>query len=194
MKPEVNKDGVIMTLNGMGHCIPELTEFSQAFVNFSKELKRPVLDIGAAYGPATIAALKQNVQVVANDIDPRHLAYLQEAVEEPYKKNLTLKLGRVPNDVSFEANYFGAIHVSQVLHFLQGDEIEETISLLYQWLVPQGKIFIIVGTPYMSLLKEFIPIYENRKKAGDLWPGQIMDMAHYCSNPEFLQQTPRFMN
>lgn len=192
------KNKVILTLNNMGHCIPELTEFSKKFVKFSKDSPEPVLDMGAAYGPATIAALKNNAKVTANDIEERHLQYIAETVKEPYKKNLSLCVGRIPGEVTFEPNTFKAIHSSQVLHFLKGYEIEETAKLMFKWLTPEGKVFIIAGTPYVKAIEAYIPIYERRKKDGDLWPCSLEweDLSAYYSS-EFkknLSRIPKFMN
>ena len=49
--------GAVPTLNGRGFMLENLDPYSQSFVSFASEAELPLLDIGCAYGVATLAAL-----------------------------------------------------------------------------------------------------------------------------------------
>lgn len=74
--PAIFEGKFINTLNGMGAMTTNLDPFSEAFVEFSGSCDFPVLEIGAAYGIATTAALSKGASVIANDLDQQHLEYL----------------------------------------------------------------------------------------------------------------------
>ena len=57
--PPVEAGGFVKTFNNMGFMTTYLDEFSQKFVDSSVNCGGPVLDIGCAYGNASIPALKQ---------------------------------------------------------------------------------------------------------------------------------------
>ena len=42
---------------------------------------------------------------------------------------------------------------------------------------------VVAETPYLGHLKDFIPLYEDRKKKGDLWPGHIECLQNYTNRP-----------
>jgi hypothetical protein len=48
-------------------------------------------------------------------------------------------------------------------------------------------------SPYQQSYKNFIPIFEQRKKAGVVWPGWIEDLTEYSSHPT-LQHLPVSLN
>lgn len=198
MKPEVLKmpqpepNGFVKTLNNMGYMTSTLDPFSAAFVNFAPGAPGPALDIGAAYGVATIAALNGGAHVVANDVDPRHLEILLERTPSQQRNHLELKAGSFPEDVDFSPKAFGAILVARVFHFFPGVLIETAVQKLYQWLNIGGKLFIVGETPYLKNFKKFIPIYEARKQKGDFWPGYVEDVLSIA--PERGKSLPPKMN
>lgn len=166
---------LVLTLNRMGYMFKDISEYGEAFVEYSTKISLPVLDIAAAYGVATLKALEKGVKnIIANDIEPKHLEILKTRVPPSFLSHLHLLPGKFPTEIDFPENSLGAILISHVLHFLNEEEIEEAISKLYKWLHTNGKIFVIVGTPYMRMWQKLIPIFEKRKKEGHKWPG-IMD-------------------
>ena len=60
----------IPTNNAMGWSSNTLNELSELFVEDCREHQGRVLDIGAALGIASLAALEAGARVVANDTDP----------------------------------------------------------------------------------------------------------------------------
>src|SRR5262245_33374185 len=114
------KDGLIPTLNQMGWMTVGLDAFSREFVDFSSTAPGPVLDIGAAYGIASIEALKTGARVIANDLDRRHLDILYDRAPKEYVRNLILKAGEFPNELNFSDYSLGGILACRILHFFDG--------------------------------------------------------------------------
>jgi polyketide synthase PksJ len=168
-----NCDTCIATLNKMGYMVSQPDICMQKFVDFCKSAKHPVLDIGAAYGVATYSALETGAQVVAVDLDQRHLDILKQKTPPSLLKNLSTIRGGIPEPIDFEHNTFDAILISRVLHFLSPDQIMRSIAQIENWLRPGGRVFISVATPFAQLYEEFIPIFLERKKKNIIWPGII---------------------
>lgn len=171
------------TLNGMGHSIAELTEYSEAFLDFAPIASGPVLDIGAAFGVASLPALERGAEVIINDMAQEHLDVIASKMPDHLKSRVFYRQGRVPDDLMFKPQSLGAIHSSQVFHFLSGEELMRMFDLMFTWLKPKGKIFVITGTPYVHILRKFIPIYEQRKSEGVRWPGELPSLKMYTSHP-----------
>ena len=185
LKPVADEFGFVKTLNNQGFMTDYLDEFSQAFVEFSPKAPGPVLDIGAAYGVASLAALRAGANVIANDIDPRHLEILmREAVQKLGEDVTCLKLlpGKFPGELACEESSLGAILACRVFHFFDGDTIEQGIHAAFRWLKPGGKFFLVGETPYVGGLQPFVPIYEARRAEGAKWPGYIEDFLKIDPN------------
>jgi hypothetical protein len=174
--PTPEPNGFVITLNNMGYMTSSLDRFSQDFADFSVRAPGPALDIGAAYGIATVAALARGARVIANDIDGRHLEILSRGVPTELRHNLSLKTGDFPDALDFTPGSLGAVLVCRVMHFFDGPTIERSAEKLFGWLTPGGKVFVIAETPYLRNFSSFIPTYEARKQAGDPWPGFVDDV------------------
>ncbi len=102
--PEAEENGFIPTLNQMGYMTSTLDSFSKEFVDYaSSNHSQKSLEIGAAYGVATLEALKRGAQMIANDLEEKHLQILRERSPESLRKNLSLHPGRVPEEVTLKA-------------------------------------------------------------------------------------------
>ena len=53
------------------------------------------------------------------------------------------------------------------------------MNKLFDWLESGGKVFITTATPYQQYIREFIPIFLQRKVENILWPGYIEDATTY---------------
>jgi len=176
----------IPTANKKGYVRETLVnEYGQLFLDYVKHLFSPtVLDIGAAYGLTTsIPALTAGAFVVANDLDTTHLDVLKSKAPAHLLDHLTLCAGKFPQEIDFSSNNFDAIVMLQVLHFLKAEEIEQGIPLLYDWLKPGGKVFLTVISPYIGVLRDFLPVYQARKEQKISWPGQVENIKEYCNHP-----------
>jgi hypothetical protein len=60
---------------------------------------------------------------------------------------------------------------------------------MFDWLVPKGKIFVMVNSTFIENFKDFIPHFFQRKKDGSRWPGWVEDLRAYSSHPT-LQYLP----
>jgi SAM-dependent methyltransferase len=181
------------TLNGMGHSIAKLTDYSEEFVTFAPLAPGPVLDIGAAFGVASLPALELGAEVIINDMAQEHLDQIAAKMPEVFKERVHYHQGRAPDELSFADESLGAIHASQVFHFLKGAEIEKLFELMFRWLKPNGKIFIIISSPYINILKNFLPLYEQRKREGVRWPGEVENLKEFTTHP-VADDNPPFFN
>ena len=111
----------------------------------------PVLDIGAAYGVATIPALKNGAHVIANYLEEKHLQILKNKVPLSYLSHLDLKSGRMPNELDIEKNSLGAVLTSRVLSFVLPEELELSFKKIFRWLKSGGEFFFLGGTTLSSL-------------------------------------------
>jgi SAM-dependent methyltransferase len=190
-EPEV-KNNLVTTLNQRGYMLGKPEYIMQSFIDCSAALSDPVLDIGAAYGVATIPALKRGACVVANDMDARHLEILKSKVPSSLLENLKLNIGKMPHDLDFSENYFGAILASRILSFVDPHLLGHSFSLVYKWLKPGGKLFYLGPTPYTGSFSSFLPTYTERKKENFPWPGYVDDIQLHA--PKHAHQLPHFIN
>ncbi len=172
-------EGLIPTLNKTGWMTEGLDEYSQDFAVYAGSVGRQgheVLDIGCAYGVATLAALAEGARVCASDIEPRHLEILRQRVPPEYRARVRSVPGALPG-VDFEHGHFAAILAARVLHFLDGPDIEQTVAKMHNWLMPGGRLYLVADTPYVGPWYTYADRYERRKAAGELWPGKVEDYA-----------------
>lgn len=181
------------TRNRTGWTSTVPNELSELFIGFSASAAGPVLDIGAAFGVATIPALAAGAIVLANDSDPDHLAELDRLTPQELRPRLRLLPGCFPGDLELPAQSLGAVHASNILHFLTGEELEAGFQKIAAWLVPGGRLFVQAGTPYQQPFAAFVPVYEARVAAGEAWPGWVAD-ARAISTHKKLHQIPRSLH
>jgi SAM-dependent methyltransferase len=120
---------------------------SQSFVEFAALAGGEVMDMGCAYGVATVAALEQGARVLAVDIEEQHLTILSSAVAPGLRGRLTTRCGALPG-MDFAVGRFSAIHAARILHFLAPQAFRESIRKMAQWLAPGGKLLLTCDSPY----------------------------------------------
>ena len=114
--PEPYLPTIIPTLNGRGFMFDTLDPYSRSFVEFAAKQRDPALDIGCAYGVATLPALEAGARIVACDMEPGHLEVLTSRVPEERRHCLTTQVGTLP-EVDFNAENFSAVLSSRLFHF-----------------------------------------------------------------------------
>ena len=191
--PESPVEGLVPTMNNTGWMTESLDDVSQAFARYASEIGDEVLDVGCAYGIATLAALDNGARVFACDIEPKHLEILEQRVPEALRERLRTRPGALPG-VDFEPACFGAVLAARVLHFLDGDDVEATIRKAYDWLTPGGRLFVVVDTPYTGPWRIYADEYERRKAAGQDWPGKVDDYAQFVPEGQDPAEHPSFIN
>ncbi|MEO6038080.1 MAG: class I SAM-dependent methyltransferase [Saprospiraceae bacterium] len=185
-----NRHRRIPTRNQTGWASNQLNEVSELFVAFCRFAEHPVLDIGAAYGIASLAALEAGATVIANDLDPDHLASIANSAKPGHAGRLQLAPGRFPRQLKFPAASLSAIHASNVFHFLTGPQLQIGFASIAHWLAPGGKLFVQASTPYQQPFQNFIPVFQERREACETWPGWIENTAEY-SKHRMLSQIPK---
>jgi acyl transferase domain-containing protein/D-arabinose 1-dehydrogenase-like Zn-dependent alcohol dehydrogenase/acyl carrier protein/NAD(P)-dependent dehydrogenase (short-subunit alcohol dehydrogenase family)/SAM-dependent methyltransferase len=180
---------MVPTLNRTGVMLEKLTPTSTAFAEYAGQCRDEVLDIGCAYGVATIAALERGASVLAVDMEPQHLEILEARIAESIRPRLRTQRGVLP-EVEFAAGRFAAIHAARVIHFLRPEEVQQTIRKMFAWLRPGGRLFLVSDTPYVGYWKSKARDYEARKARGDTWPGYINDVARDFAGADIAGAPP----
>lgn len=183
----------LVTLNKFGRTSTVPNEYSQYFIDFSSTCCLPVMDIGAAFGVASIPALLKGAQVTAVDLDASQLEVLYSNTPPQIRSKLTILPGRFPEETDFRNSSFEAVHASNLFNFLTGREIMVGLKKIFDWLIPGGKLFIISGSPYAKNIRRFIPEYEKRSREGVKWPGEIDDLSLYSDDPT-TKELPAFIH
>ena len=193
--PEPESNGFVVTLNKQGYMTSTVDVYMQAFIDYSAMCKGRVVDIGAAYGVASIPALVKGAKVIANDTDERHLSILKVRTPENVRHNLELMVGSFPDDLNVNKGEIDGFLIARVLHFFSPEELVHAVKKLHGWLEVGGKVFLTAETPYLKNIETFIPVYEERVKSGNPWAGFMEDVIKY--NPErgkFLPKTMLFLD
>ena len=175
--PEAEESGFIPTLNQMGFMTSSLDQFSKEFVDYAGKFPlEKSMEIGAAYGVATLEALKKGAQIIANDLEEQHLHILRERVPENLRENLTLLPGSFPEDIDTKVGSLKALLICRVLHFFNEERLSLALKKIHSWISSGGKVFVVAETPYLKNFSPFIPIFEKRKKEGMELPGFVEDV------------------
>lgn len=180
LPPATEYPGAVPTMNGRGYMLETLDEYTRYFIDTAAGSRGEALDIGCAYGIATIAALEKGARVCACDMEPKHLAIVRERTPEALRGNLRTVIGLLP-EVDFPDGSFSAILAARVLHFLNGEDFRQALTKMHRWLVPGGRLIITADSPYMPGWRAIVPAYEAAKAKGEAWPGFIADFPKYTS-------------
>ena len=165
---------------------PLLNDWVEAF-----DERHPLVDIGCAFGRNTLSAaeticksysgVKEGTPIVlACDCDQRHLEHVDRFKHPQVQTAHCLLPDQFP--ASTIQSYGGAsgILFGEVLHFLSGQAIEETLSEAFKLLVPGGSIFITACSERMLLDDGFrqsvTDIYVARSQEGRAWPGESFNI------------------
>lgn len=190
--PEPLPSGLIPTLNKMGYMTQFIDEYSQKFIDDAKYADAPVLEIGAAYGIATLQALSNGARVVSNDLDEQHLKILGKICPKELLHNLILLPGKFPDDINIDDNSIYSILMCRVVHFFTPVEIKQAFKKAFNILAPGGKIYIIADTPYQKNWSKFLATYEQKKRSGEKFPGFIVNSDDFITDLAF--NLPKMFN
>ena len=170
-----------------------LDDYSREFTEFAGTVRTECLDIGCAYGVATLPALAHGARVLACDLEPKHLEILARRVPDGHRPRFRCQPGELPA-VDFPASSFGAILCARTLHFLRARDIELTVRKMYEWLIPGGRIFLITDSPYVGPWWKNAPEYERRKREGCPWPGFVQNYADLLPPGSDTAHRPSFIH
>ena len=189
---EDDTDLAVRTGNRRGWISTALFYLSRRFVEHCADHPEgPVLDIGCGLGLASVSAARMGACVIAVDLSREHLSKL--SVEDCRPGRVVPIQSRFPDNTAFHAGAFDTIHCANMLNFLTGEEIVGGARLMYRWLRPGGALFLQVSTPFNAIIASFVPVYEQRKAAGERWPGVIEDVTKFAS-PEIASNLPAMIH
>ena len=176
--PDATDRGMVPTLNNKGFMSTSLDPVSAAFTVYAGRVSGWSLDVGCAYGIASLAAINHGANIIACDMELGHVQVLLSKVPTDALKRAKGIVAQMP-EIAFRPHSFSAILCSRALHFLDGEGVTKTIKAMAEWLEPGGKVFLIADTPYTGFWARGANKYEERKAAGDPWPGFIPDVTVY---------------
>jgi SAM-dependent methyltransferase len=185
--------GLIPTLNKTGWMTEKLDRYSTDFAQYAGRASHEVLDIGCAYGVATLAALDNGARVLAADMEPGHLEILTKRTPTQHRDRLRTQTATLP-DTDFPAQSFAAILAARVLHFLDGGQIEASVGKMFEWLKPGGRLYLVADSPYTGPWYTQSEAYEQKKAAGDPWPGFVADYRGLLPERTDPEGHPDFIN
>lgn len=185
---------LLVTFNKTGYALSEvLDDVTKEFVDFSAKAHYPVLEIGAAFGVASLAALKNGAKVIVNDLDKRHLDIFSEQVPAELKDRFQLAPGSFPNDIKIPNDSLSAILCCRVIHFFDPETVISSIKKCYSMLKVGGKAFFTVESPYLKNWNKLPIDFANRKKNGDKFPGYVKT-RDYINEGEIADNLPNYMH
>ncbi len=186
--PKEVEEGLILTDNAMGVMTAEPSPAAEAFIAHARHAGRPVLEVGAAYGNATLPALATGATVIANDLSETELAVLAASAPAESTRHLVVAPARFPSELRIGEGSLSGVLAAQVLHFFDGPDVELAFQNVFRWLEPGGKFFVVVMTPSLSYYRNLRAAYSERVERGERWPG-IFDPRTVAS-PEWRDQLP----
>lgn len=189
------KGNKVVTLNNQGFMRVELDKFSRKWINQAVISNHPFLEIGAAYGQASVAAIEGGATIISNDIEMKHLSIIKDRIAPNLQKKLYLNCNSFPDEIDIPDNSLGGVLFCRVGHFFTEDNMIDSLKKIHKILIPGGSLFFVSVSPYhYTLAKEFLPIFLERKKNGDKNPGYIHNMKKYMPSPKSSDFVPDFLN
>ena len=182
--------GFIKTKNNLGIMVTDLGPAEKAFIEFAKTAKNPLIDIGCAYGVATRPAIAAGARVIAVDLCQEHLDILKKSLPEDLHKRLRTTTNRFPNELEIRPDSIDGILAASLFHFVTPKEFRKGLKNCFNWLIPGGKLWITMFTPYFPSFLPFLEIYEQRVANGDPWPGVFNPQKYANGNDEWIELLP----
>jgi SAM-dependent methyltransferase len=169
------------TLNNYGKMsLSELPHLKLARNMMDKS--RQVLEIGCAFGFTTKILLQDGFQVIANDLEPKHLNELELSIEsDEMKSRLTLKPGD-QSELDFDENSLAGVLSCNVIHFLEGQQIRDLFHRAFKWLAPKGVLVLSCISPNVfkmdpkneKSIQRFQDFYKDLNRNKIEWPGNLI--------------------
>lgn len=192
--------GFVPTVNGLGFMFTELDPISKACVADACSHEDTYVDIGCAYGVATLPVLQSRLDKLKEKADktgePQHIVAIDNGkghldVLSKDSKPIFEAAGDVASLVNLETVHqcfpitdaerldgkVQTVLAARVLHFMAPEEFRKAMTMIHTWLKPGGKFFVIAETPFLGPLADnFFPVYESRI-AGTVGPDDFPGLA-----------------
>lgn len=184
--PAPNQLGSISTLNGKGAMHTSLDPISNQWVKAAAETGGPVIDIGCAYGVASLEALKEGAVVFATDMHLAHLKLLRQLTPEHHLPQLRTRAAAFPYRLKVRPRSMKAVLCARLFHLFDGETIVDAVDAIWKMLEPGGMVYIISQSPYVSDSKPIASDYDTRLLGGFDWPGWSEEIHTLC--PQILSR------
>lgn len=185
--PAEHEPGMIPTKNNTGFMFTELAKLSEQCIEDAARHGQPVLEMACAYGVFALPFLERTqCDLVAADLSQEHLDILWQRLTPAQQQRTTLAQGKFPYEFDFKPNSFGAIHISNMLHFVRGKDMMVGLKKCLDWLQPGGKLYLTLCSINFPMLEKFVPIYQKNKAEGHPYPGELDNLCDYV--PEESRQ------
>jgi SAM-dependent methyltransferase len=140
----------VPTLNGMGYIFYKISPLAEKFLDEESNNNKILLEIGCGFGNVALKCLAGKIkELSAMDLSQEHLQLLTLRIWQSYGNNsaeylqkLKLFCGKAPYSLPDVENYYDAILIDKVLHFLLPDEIKDFFKWANKALKVNGKIYI----------------------------------------------------
>lgn len=159
----------------MGYIVVDDNYLIQSYKDYVLKLLtigRPtILDIGTGLGDNSIELVREGAILTANDLSLKQLARLRAKLAPKFWGNLFINNVPFPEKMEQPENYFDAILLSHVAHYLSGPQIRNGMKKIHRWLKPGGKLFFQALTPYSNPYHWRAFVADKNLKVGMEWPG-----------------------
>ncbi len=183
----------VKTLNKTGYALSEvLDEISTKFIEFSRNVQLPILEIGAAFGVVSLECVKVGATTIANDLDENHLKVIHEKCPRIGRKKLILMPGDFEELQILEGSLSGIL-CCRVIHFFDPDKLMRSIRKTYSLLENGGKAFFTVESPYLKNWNHLPEVFKSRKKIGEKFPGFVRT-RDFINEGDIADNLPEYMH
>ena len=167
------------TFNQMGYIFYAFTPITQAFIDNEAKPNQCVLEIGCGFGNVPMEFLKRGVsKYTAMDTEKQHLAILAKRLEGQFGQDERIEFlhGHAPYDLPKVTDFYDAILIDKVLHFLTPSEIEIFLDWSKTALKKNGRLYVTTVSPHGKIYAEkALPMYLDRVKQNLPYPGFFED-------------------
>jgi len=190
----------VPTRNGYGYIFYNISPLGHEFINDAAPGKK-MFEVGAGFSNIAAQCLRAGVvEYAANDLSLDHLKILTVRLQQQFGQEalrywsaLKLLPGKVPDVLPEVSDYYDALLIDKVLHFLTPDECEKFLAWVFKALKKGGKLYILTVAPYSKRLvdtERLLITYNANKKTGTLYPGYVSNVKEYlivspADNPQF---------
>ncbi|MGI9274364.1 MAG: class I SAM-dependent methyltransferase [Endozoicomonas sp.] len=112
----------------------------------------PLLDIGCGNCLNASTAVDAGARVYATEMARNTVVELQQRYADR-SPNLSFHFLQLPHSVSFPDNHFSGILCSEVFHFLDHDEVLESIRQFHRLLTPGGRVILTCASEELEQMK-----------------------------------------
>jgi len=179
------------TSNGFGYIFYTISPLAQAFIDGATTTKR-FFEAGAGFSNITEQCLRKGIlEYTANDLSLEHLKMLAVRLAKTFGEQTAHTLqplyflpGKVPNVLPDKVDYYDAILVDKMMHFLTPQEADDFLNWASKALKKGGKLFIFTASIYCKTFctNELITMRDKNQEQYNFYAGfaaQVDKLLNY---------------